>query len=180
MLTSGGCNTQHVVIAISDMLGSSAAAHAANGLVQSFGHHGLAHLSLPQLGRLSAATSIRHRQPGTCGTLSAACARRACSALHAVAKPPEAAHAVHDIAHAVARPSPFADAEARSAYLHSPWCKNKCHYCDFPVVAVGATGVDRPAVQARMQDYVDLLLAEMHAAPHKKQLDKVSCCPRPS
>ena len=90
------------------------------------------------------------------------------------ALPSDAAHAVRDATHAGAQPSPFADAEARSAYLHSPWCKNKCHYCDFPVVAVGIAGLDRPAVQTRMQDYVDLLLAEMHAAPHTKQLDKVS------
>lgn len=109
---------------------------------------------------------------------------------------------------AVGRPSPFADADARSVYLHSPWCKNKCHYCDFPVVAVGADGLERPAVQSRMQvgaqddvskcsssaaeiaqttgflllmrsairvqEYVDLLLAEIDAAPHIKRDDKVT------
>lgn len=113
----------------------------------------------------------------------------------------------------VGRPSPFADAEARSVYLHSPWCKNKCHYCDFPVVAVGADGLGRAAVQNRMQvmpdacvslccrpavrgsahnqllglmwqlaclalqEYVDLLLAEIDAAPHVKRGDKVGRLP---
>lgn len=173
MLKRGGCNTQRLAVVFSDMLGASAAACVANSLVQSFAHHGLAQPSLPQLGPSSAATS-RHKQPHGCTTLSSA--SRSCSALHAVASTAllsDAAHADHDVAHAGAWPSPFADTEARSAYLHSPWCKNKCHYCDFPVVAVGAAGLDRPAVQTRMQDYVDLLLAEMHAAPHTRQLDKV-------
>jgi hypothetical protein len=183
MLTRGGCHTQRLALAFSDMPGASAAAYAASGLVQSLGEHHPAQLTVPHLARTSAATSVTSRQPGGCGILSTAYASRACRALHAVAStalPSEVAHAVCDAAHAGAQPSPFADAEARSAYLHSPWCKNKCHYCDFPVVAVGAAGLDRPAVQTRMQDYVDLLLAEMQAAPHTKQLDKVSCCSRPS
>lgn len=178
MLKRRGRNTQRLAAACSNMLGPAAAARAYKGFVPSLGEHRSAQLTLPHLARTTAATSVASWQPGGCGSLPAACASRACRALHAVAStalPSEAAHAVRDAAHAGAQPSPFADAEARSAYLHSPWCKNKCHYCDFPVVAVGATGVDRPAVQTRMQDYVDLLLAEMHAAPHTKQLDKVCC-----
>ena len=176
MLTRGGCHTQRLVVAFSDMLGASAAACAARGVVDSLGDHRPAQLTLPHLARTNAAPSITSRQPGGCGSLPAACASRACSTLHAVASaavPSEAAHAVRDAVHPNAQSSPFADAETRSAYLHSPWCKNKCHYCDFPVVAVGAAGLERPAVQTRMQEYIDLLLAEMHVAPHTKQLDKV-------
>ena len=167
---------QRLAMAFADMLGPSAAAYATRGLVQSLGQYHPAQLTLPHLAQTIAATSVAYRQPGGCGTLSTACASRACRALQAMASaalPSEGAHAVQDSAHAGAQPSPFADAEARSAYLHSPWCKNKCHYCDFPVVAMGAAGLERPAVQTHMQDYVDLLLAEMHAAPHTKQLDKV-------
>ena len=177
MLTRGGCHTQRLAVAFSDMLGASAAAYAASGLGQSLDHRPV-QLTLPHLARKKAATSVASQQPDGCGTLSTSCASRACSALHAVAStslPSEAAHAAHAVAHAGMQLLPFADAAARSAYLHSPWCKNKCHYCDFPVVAVGAAGLDGPAVQTRMQDYVDLLLAEMHAAPHVRQLDKVCC-----
>ena len=29
------------------------------------------------------------------------------------------------------------DPAARSAYVHLPFCRRKCFYCDFPVVALG-------------------------------------------
>lgn len=55
------------------------------------------------------------------------------------------------------------------AYVHLPFCKRKCRYCDFPVVALGraspAVGAAASAVPESMQRYVAALLAEIHAQP---------------
>ena len=51
-------------------------------------------------------------------------------------------------------PEPF------SAYIHLPFCKKKCRYCDFPVIAVGM----RPEVekiQDSMKTYVDAVCREI-------------------
>jgi coproporphyrinogen III oxidase-like Fe-S oxidoreductase len=51
-----------------------------------------------------------------------------------------------------------------SAYLHLPFCRKRCHYCDFPIVALGSTSSepghdDDP----RISNYIQLLLREIKA-----------------
>ncbi|MEW5307713.1 MAG: hypothetical protein WDW38_008300 [Sanguina aurantia] len=52
--------------------------------------------------------------------------------------------------------------ECTAAYVHLPFCKKKCFYCDFPVEAVGKA-VTSDHVQARMSDYVATLVREILA-----------------
>lgn len=51
-----------------------------------------------------------------------------------------------------------------AAYIHLPFCKRKCFYCDFPVVAVGAAGESAPGASDRFSEYTSLLLREIRAS----------------
>lgn len=54
--------------------------------------------------------------------------------------------------------------EPQSAYIHLPFCKKKCFYCDFPVIAVGQSKSDRKQyIDENMRLYVDTLCREMAA-----------------
>ncbi|KAJ8602493.1 hypothetical protein CTAYLR_001234 [Chrysophaeum taylorii] len=47
-------------------------------------------------------------------------------------------------------------APPRSIYVHVPFCRRRCFYCDFPVSVVG----DKP-IASRTAEYIDLLLDEL-------------------
>lgn len=56
----------------------------------------------------------------------------------------------------------------QSAYIHLPFCKNKCRYCDFPVIAVGRGGFERDGdgpgssnINTMMEDYIEALVREI-------------------
>ncbi|KAG2442811.1 hypothetical protein HXX76_002890 [Chlamydomonas incerta] len=99
-----------------------------------------------------------------------------CSTTAAAAAPGRAAAAAAQAAggsstrtRTITRSSPGGSADGggggqdvRSAYIHLPFCKRKCFYCDFPVEAVGRDPA-APKVEARMAAYVDTLLREVAA-----------------
>ncbi|KAI4365972.1 hypothetical protein MLD38_021904 [Melastoma candidum] len=59
----------------------------------------------------------------------------------------------------------------RSAYIHLPFCRKRCHYCDFPIVALGSTYPtdDDP----RISNYIRLIIREIEATRH----DFAACQP---
>lgn len=49
----------------------------------------------------------------------------------------------------------------KSAYIHLPFCRKRCHYCDFPIVALGSTV--QPEDDPRILNYIHLLCREIEA-----------------
>uniref|UniRef100_A0A0D9XYD1 Radical S-adenosyl methionine domain-containing protein 1, mitochondrial n=1 Tax=Leersia perrieri TaxID=77586 RepID=A0A0D9XYD1_9ORYZ len=52
-----------------------------------------------------------------------------------------------------------------SAYVHLPFCRKRCHYCDFPIVALGTSSPHGDGDDPRITDYIRLLLREVAATP---------------
>ena len=59
------------------------------------------------------------------------------------------------------------DVAPRAAYVHIPFCKRRCFYCDFPIHVVGsARSTSAKTMQA---EYVDLLLREIRVCAAKRK-----------
>ncbi|PKA51345.1 oxygen-independent coproporphyrinogen III oxidase [Apostasia shenzhenica] len=50
-----------------------------------------------------------------------------------------------------------------AAYIHLPFCRRRCHYCDFPIVALGSSS-HRLDDDPRISTYIRFLLHEISAA----------------
>ncbi|BAT79413.1 hypothetical protein LR48_Vigan04g073100 [Vigna angularis] len=51
---------------------------------------------------------------------------------------------------------------ASSAYIHLPFCRKRCHYCDFPIVALGSASTQTHH-DPRVSNYIDWLCREITA-----------------
>ncbi|XP_051147902.1 uncharacterized protein LOC127263028 [Andrographis paniculata] len=47
-----------------------------------------------------------------------------------------------------------------SAYVHLPFCRRRCHYCDFPIIALGSSAAP---TDPRISNYVETICREIHA-----------------
>ncbi|KAG2241833.1 hypothetical protein Bca52824_096322 [Brassica carinata] len=59
-----------------------------------------------------------------------------------------------------------------SAYVHLPFCRKRCHYCDFPIIALGSSSASNTLHEEkrqgedddpRIRNYVNLLVREINA-----------------
>ncbi|XVE54539.1 hypothetical protein DITRI_Ditri03aG0089900 [Diplodiscus trichospermus] len=52
-----------------------------------------------------------------------------------------------------------------SAYIHLPFCRKRCHYCDFPIVALGSSSAQaNDDDDPRISNYIQLLCREISAS----------------
>ena len=57
-------------------------------------------------------------------------------------------------------PQGEAPQKAASAYVHIPFCKQRCYYCDFPISVVGAD-THRPGARSTIESYLGALEVEL-------------------
>lgn len=50
-----------------------------------------------------------------------------------------------------------------SVYVHLPFCRKRCHYCDFPILALGSSSTETADNDPRILNYINLLIREMEA-----------------
>ncbi|XP_057806837.1 uncharacterized protein LOC131021591 [Salvia miltiorrhiza] len=60
-----------------------------------------------------------------------------------------------------------------SAYVHLPFCRKRCHYCDFPIIALGSSSDHHEHDDPRISSYVDTLCREIAAT----KLSSTTCPP---
>ena len=60
-------------------------------------------------------------------------------------------------------PKPTSLSHIQSAYVHLPFCKQKCHYCDFATQIIGdrRTGQDGGKINDAMDLYTDFVCREI-------------------
>ena len=64
------------------------------------------------------------------------------------------------VTHTSSLPRPISPTAPRHLYLHIPFCRRRCFYCDFPIRVVG----DRPgAADEAAENYVALVEREIRA-----------------
>lgn len=54
----------------------------------------------------------------------------------------------------------------RAAYVHLPFCRSRCFYCDFPISVLG-TSEGNEKGDARMKRYVDAICEEIRSTPRQ-------------
>ncbi|KAJ6793061.1 Uncharacterized protein M6B38_112580 [Iris pallida] len=59
------------------------------------------------------------------------------------------------------RPPTVCENSPTSAYIHLPFCRKRCHYCDFPIIALGTSSSSSPDDDPRISNYTGLLLREI-------------------
>ncbi|HIK38088.1 MAG: radical SAM family heme chaperone HemW [Geminocystis sp.] len=52
-----------------------------------------------------------------------------------------------------------------AAYIHIPFCRRRCFYCDFPITVLGENGAN--VYISLQEEYVDFLCREIRATPKK-------------
>ncbi|MGK7875328.1 MAG: radical SAM family heme chaperone HemW [Xenococcaceae cyanobacterium] len=55
----------------------------------------------------------------------------------------------------------------RSAYVHIPFCRRRCYYCDFPISVLGDGATSRTSIS--IEQYVDVLCREIEITPVPRQ-----------
>ncbi|CAL5327392.1 unnamed protein product [Camellia sinensis] len=60
--------------------------------------------------------------------------------------------------------NPLHNLSPTSAYIHLPFCRKRCYYCDFPIVALGSSSTQTNDINdPRISNYIHLLCREIKA-----------------